>query len=117
MNRTFEFSAGMAMDVAVTLEIDLDVMTPEVATEINNFWGGADDVLDAADGDIVQAAARRAASRLLWLLLDANDADDAMAEFNQLEGWPPNGAHGIRIVDFELPTIGAVELDCYELHG
>jgi hypothetical protein len=117
MKRTFEFSAGLGLDVCVTLEVDLDVMTPELATEINNFWAGAADVLTAAGDDIIQAAARRAASRILWLLLDTDDADSAMDEFNRQEGWPPNGEHGIRIVDFDLPSMSADDLDCEELQG
>ena len=68
MKKRFKIDSGM--DTSITLEIDTVKMTPELAAEMNGFWCGAEDVLSAADGDVIQAVARRAAGRLLSLLMD-----------------------------------------------
>jgi len=111
MKRRFELSSGI--DLTITLDIDTDVMTPELAKEINSFWAGADDVLDASEGDVIQAVARRAAGPLLATLLDDWIPQYALDELGKSEGWPEK--HGITIVDHDLPNMDSDMWDVEEL--
>lgn len=97
-------------DIVVTVDVDHDKLTPEMATEINAFWTGAEERLDGADGDVVMAVIKLAAKYLMYQVLDLNawrSVANMQREFDGEEGWPPNGEHGIRLVDFE----GAPEID------
>lgn len=42
----------------VELQVDTDVLTPELATEINKFWGDAESRLDEENGDVIAVVAR-----------------------------------------------------------
>lgn len=46
----FKFSSGM--DTTITIDVDTTVMTPELASEVNAFWSGAEEVLDASDDQV-----------------------------------------------------------------
>lgn len=50
-------------------------MTADFAKEINDFWSGSEDVLDASDGCVFQAVARRAAGPLLMFLREGRPDD------------------------------------------
>ncbi|WP_199098981.1 DUF2528 family protein [Dyella sp. ASV21] len=106
-------------DIVVTLDVDHAKLTTELATEINDFWTGADDRLDAADGDVVMAVIKLAAKYLMYQVLDPTGwrhIPNMQREFDGEEGWPPNGEHGIRLVDFEgEPEIDDTTLEVTEL--
>ena len=55
---TYRVFVHLASDAEVTLQVDLDVLTPKLATEINEFWAGANQRLRAEDGDVVLAVVR-----------------------------------------------------------
>src|SRR5690348_7989298 len=107
MKKRYKLSCGM--DMTLTLDIDTDVMTPELAQEVNSFWSGAEEVLDASDGDITQAVARRAASYLWSELQDGWRPQYVTEQLAKAEGWPPQ--HGITIVDYEIPDMDPVYLE------
>lgn len=99
-----------ADDNEVLLEVDLSVFTPELATEINNFWGGAESRLFAQDGDVVQTAIRLFGARAMLQLqreggVDFEEGSPDSADFwtqhvleQEHEGWPDLSHLGIRIV-------------------
>lgn len=103
----------------VTLEVDCDVLTPELAAQINNFTTDADVRLAAAEDDVVAAVVALAASWFLSYVLDTNECLNTYGmqrEFNALEGWPPDGAHGIRLVDWDgRPDLDSTQLDLTEV--
>lgn len=125
--RTFRFDAGM--DMSVTIEVDLDVLTVDMATAIDEFWAeadevlaeingfgaAADDVLGASDGDVIVAATRRAATRLLSTLIDGYTGEWAVTQLCESEGWPPKEQLGMRVVDFELPDLRSAALKFTEI--
>lgn len=111
MSKAFKFLAGM--DISITLSVDTDVMTSEMAAEINAFWSGADEVLEAADGDVIEAVARRAAPRLIHSLVEGWTQKHAVELLSDEEGWPSN--HGITIIDFDLPDWSAENLEVERL--
>ncbi|KAF1005429.1 MAG: hypothetical protein GAK28_03181 [Luteibacter sp.] len=101
--------------MSITIEVDLDVLTVAMATEINDFWAEADEVLDASDGDVIVAATRRAASRILYTLIDGYTGEWAVTKLCESEGWPAKEQLGMRVVDFDLPDMGSVELEFTEI--
>lgn len=54
----------------VALEVDLDKLTPALASQINHFWGGAEDRLYAEDGDAVRAVIRLLGCKLIGAMLE-----------------------------------------------
>jgi hypothetical protein len=108
MIRRFKFCAGL--DVSITLDVDTSVMTDEMATEVNAFWYGKENVLSASGGDVTQAVARRAAIPLLQTLLDGCNKHFAVFQtFEDKEGWPQ--PTGISLVDYEIPELDACSLE------
>ena len=101
-------------DAEVILAVDHSCLTPDLARQINEFWTGAEERLDAADGDVVLAVIRMAGAEFLGWVLDVNSnlsVDGMQREFDELEGWG-GPICGIRLVDFD----GRPDLDstqCY----
>lgn len=115
MKKRYKLAVGFGEEISVTVEVDHDVLTPELAKEINDFWTSADEVLAAANDDIVLAAVRRAGPYLIGAVLEGCNLYGAQKELDEAEGWPPRGAHGIKIVDFEIPDMGSVDLEMEEI--
>lgn len=114
-------------DYEVTLEVDHDLLTAELATEINEFWGGDDDRLEAENGDPVKAVLRFAGSCLINQMLREGGADfdksnDTMSTYwtgwltNQ-EGWPHADELGIRCIAAEVLTPCFDDLELNEITG
>ncbi|MEI2428658.1 DUF2528 family protein [Lysobacter yananisis] len=103
----------------VTIDVDTDVLTDELATEINNFRVDADERLERAHGDVVEAVVTMAAAEFLAHVLDVirwPSIEQIQREFDGMEGWPPNGAHGIRLVRCEgRPDLDSSQLDVTEV--
>lgn len=103
----------------VTLDVDCDVLTPELATQINSFTIDADERLAAADDDVVAAVVAMAASWFLGYVLDTIESLNTYGmqrAFDALEGWPSDGAHGIRLVEWEgRPDLDSAGLVLSEL--
>lgn len=104
-------------DWEVVLEVDLDQLTVERATEINEFWSGDDDRLDDADGDVVRAVIKLAAERFIYALLEygglivcdgEQSAGWTKSDLHEQEGWggteggQPFGWCGIRLVSADV---------------
>lgn len=111
MKKRFQLIADN--DTSITLEIDTDKMTAELAKEVNNFWSGARYVLEASDGCVFQAVARRAASALLVMLIEGSSWEGAIYELSEREGWP-GGDMGIAIIDHETPDLEPDMLVCLD---
>jgi len=115
MKKQFSLSSGM--DVSIVLQIDTEKLTAEVAKEINEFWSGADSVLDAAGGCVFTAVARRATGPLLGYLMEGYNPTGAVFKLSQQEGWPDSETIGITILDHEIPDFSADTLDVIEIGG
>jgi hypothetical protein len=125
--KTFRVSTNSG-DQEVTLEVDMDKLTPALATTVNNFWGEASDRVHAEDGNVVHAVVRLYGARLIREMLDDGGAsfgkssEDLQRAWTQRmraeEGWPssdgtPHGELGIRVMDAEVeaPNFDSVDLD------
>lgn len=112
MKKRYRLESGM--DTSITVEIDTDKIPESMAAEINSFWIQADDVLEASDGDVFQAVARRAAGPLLLYLLDGYHEAGAAEMLLCNEGWPGVEVGGIAVIDHEIPVLSAVDFDVQE---
>jgi hypothetical protein len=102
--------------IEVVLDVDHDVLTPELAREINAFWTDADWRLLCAGDNPVIAVIRLAAQALMYLLLEdlPGDTRTAMREFRALEGWPADC--GITLVEFDgVPDIDSIAITVVEV--
>jgi hypothetical protein len=109
----------------VVLAVDMAVLTPELATEINNFWGNSSNRLDEQDGDVVLTAVRLFGSAAIRHMLAEGGAGFGLhnAKFSsfwtakvlelQCEGWPSAEGLGIRIVEacVDVPDFFSCEME------
>jgi hypothetical protein len=97
----------------VELQVDTDVLTPELATEINKFWGNAESRLDEENGDVVAVVARLFGALALQYFQHKGGFSlghvlteparlhwtNRVIDFS-MEGWPSTSFElGIKIVD------------------
>ncbi len=111
-------------DTYVVLEVDLDVLTEELAADINNFVSGNDDRLEREDGDVIRTAIRMFGHYVIRCFLadgricqvgpigqDNIRSTQAVLDFVG-EGWPDFEALGIVIFEayVALPDYDELEL-------
>lgn len=114
--KTYRVKADWFGDAEVTLRVDHDVLTPALATEINNFWSGAAERLSDEDGNVVRAVIRDFGATAIRYMMDNGGASFApvMNDWywtkevirDQGEGWPEWEALGILIVGAEVSSVG-----------
>lgn len=109
MKKRYKLDTGL--DTCITLEFDAAKFSEDLAREINGFWVRDDDILDASGGDVYQAVARRAAGPLLGYLLDGLNIYGAVAALSADEGWPSDLGGWMKILDYEIPALGADDFD------
>ncbi|WP_256587728.1 DUF2528 family protein [Pseudomonas sp. Irchel 3E13] len=113
-------------DFEVTLEVDLDRLTVELAQQINSFWTGAEDRLDQESGDVVRTVIRLAGLEVMCEILEDGGADFGDADtwyckktsnvLQDSEGWggmiegDDFGRCGIRVVGAEIAQPGFEDL-------
>lgn len=116
---------------SVVLEVDLDKLTPALATEINTFWGDAECRLSAEDGDVVKAVIRLYGLNLIGLMVKNGGASISPGgapwqaktwteDMQNEEGWPggdgtPHGIIGIRLLAADVQIPGFYELELTEV--
>lgn len=123
MKKIFEAKASWYNDASVILEVDFDKLTPELATEINNFWGNSKYRLMDCGNDPVRAVIRLFASRFMAFAqreggIDARDDDKFwLKRFleDQYEGWPKADELGIHVVVCNVESIGWDDVDVEEV--
>lgn len=109
MKKCYKLETGL--DTSITLEFDTAKVSEDLAREINGFWVEAGYILDASGGDVYQAVARRAAGPLLGYLLDGSNIYGAVAALSADEGWPSDLVVWMKILDYEIPALGADDFD------
>lgn len=115
--KTYRVSADWFSDAEITLQVDHDVLTQDLATEINQFWSSAADRLDQEDGDVVHAVIRLFGSAAIQhFMADGGTSFGPYANGDshctqavideQGEGWPDCAGIGILITSAEVPAVG-----------
>jgi hypothetical protein len=61
-------------DYSVTLEVDLDVLTEDRATLINEFWSSSEDRLAECDGNVQHATIRLFGQAMICIMLEQGGA-------------------------------------------
>lgn len=123
--KTYRVNAYWYDEAEVTLQVDHDVLTPALATEINQFWSGADGRLAEESGDPVRTVIRMFGAAAIRYFMD-----DGGARFNageqtgrqwteevlraQDEGWP--GVDGLGVL-ITCASVQAVDYDDVTLEG
>lgn len=97
----------------VELQVDTDVLTPELATEINKFWSNAEHRLNEQHSDVIAVVARLFGALALQYFQDkgGHSLGHSLTEAAQHhwtnrvldfaeEGWPSTSLElGIQIID------------------
>lgn len=114
--KTYIVTASFFSDAGVTLLVDHDVLTPELATEINTFWSGASGRLREENGDVVCTVVRMfGAAAIRYFMNDggarfapsSEDSHHWTAEVlkAQMEGWPDLDGLGILILSAQVDAV------------
>jgi len=112
-------------EAEVVLAVDRTVLTPELATEINNFLSSASERLNEQDGDVVLTVVRMFGSVAIAHMLSEGPAHFGMNRADQskywtekvleleYEGWPTAEGLGIRIIEacVDIPDYFSVEME------
>lgn len=112
----YRVSADLFGIAEVTLEVDLDVLTPALAAEINNFWSGAKERLQAEDGDVVRTVVRMFGEAAIRHFMADGGASFGPCPWGdrqmtaevlkaQVEGWPDIDGLGIGITAAEVSAV------------
>lgn len=126
-------------DDKVTLEVDHNLLTVEVATMINEFWSNADDRLQEESGDVVRAVIRSFGQVMINIMLmqggaefsertrspmgDQNPGPLWTADVHNEEGWGgtgdgnPFGWCGIRCIAACVSSLDFDDLQIEEVAG
>lgn len=106
--KTYRVKAAWFDDAEVTLRVNHDILTPALATEINNFWSEADARLADEDEDVVRAVIRLFGAAAIRYMMDNGGASFSPVQKDwywtkevirdQGEGWPDWESLGILIV-------------------
>lgn len=111
---TYRVVASWFNDAEVTLQVDFDVLTPELATEINTFWSDAKERLQAEDGNVLLAVIRMFGQvAIRYFMADGGASFGSTGDpywtnqviKSQAEGWPDQPGLGILIVGAEVSTV------------
>ncbi|MBF9263594.1 DUF2528 family protein [Paracidovorax cattleyae] len=98
----------------VTLQVDLDILTPELAAEINDFWTDAENRLEAEEGNVLLTVIRLFGQVAIRYYMEDGGASfgpttdtshtEAVIE-HQVEGWPAVEDLGILITAAEVSVV------------
>ena len=114
--KTYRVTADWYGDAEVLLQVDHDVLTPELATEINQFWTGADGRLAAEDDDVVRTVIRMFGAAAIRCFMDDGGARIRPSKNGdrhrtaevlkaQVEGWPDVDGLGILIMEANVSVV------------
>lgn len=113
--KTYRVKAAWFDDAEVTLRVDHDILTPALATEINNFWSEADARLAEENDDVVRAVIRLFGSRAIaFFMADGGACIGGGGDRywtgrvikEQHEGWPDVDSLGILICAVSVESVG-----------
>jgi len=112
-------------DYEVTLEVNHEMLTKEVATMINQFWSDDHWRLAAENGDVIRTVIRLFGSSMIQIMLSEGGASFGCApksgdepssywtaDMHSIEGWggtlddSPYGFCGIRVIAAEVEALG-----------
>lgn len=110
--KNFKIEATWFNDAYVIVEVNPEVLTPELATMINQFWSDSDSRLAAENDDVVRAAIRLFGTMAInWFMENGGGdyycRDDYWTNrvLENSEGWPGDAESlGIRLTEISVNT-------------
>lgn len=113
---TFRVTSYWFGESEVTLQVNFDVLTPELAAEINGFWTGAEGRLQEESGDVVRAVVRMFGAEAIRFFMDEGGVRfDSSGQGNRhwtgqvlkslVEGWPDIDNLGILILSADVSAV------------
>ncbi|WOI47710.1 DUF2528 family protein [Acidovorax sp. BLS4] len=111
---TYTVRATWFGDAEVTLQVDLDILTPELAAEINGFWSEDESRLAAEDGNVLLAVVRMFGLAAIRCYMGNGGASfgpttdryhTAAVIEHEGEGWPEVDSLGILITAAEVSVV------------
>lgn len=113
MKKTYKLEAGF--DFEITLSIDTDLMSAQLAKDITDFAGVSAFMLSQSDDDLYQVVARMAAAPLLMSLVSGYTPYAALSYLEDSEGWPAALSTMLTIKDYIIPDLDPEYLIVEEL--
>lgn len=116
--KTYTVKASWFNDAEVTLQVDHDLLTPELAKEINDFWSDASYRLRQEDEDVVRVVIRMFGARTISLAMEQGGWDfskqSVVASLRTAqevidsygEGWPKAEELGIYVIQVAADSVG-----------
>jgi hypothetical protein len=104
-------------DSVVIIEVDMDKLTEEAATEINTFWNNAERRLRKRNGNVIHVVIGLYAAEVIHKL-QVEGADEVYGEYSkfytkfmeELEGWPNNGTFKVIEASTWIPDSDELEI-------
>ena len=126
--KTYTVKASWFNDAEVTLQVGHDLLTPEMAKEINDFWSEANYRLLQEDQDVVRVVIRMFGARTISLAMEQGGWDFSKQSVvaglrtaqevidSYGEGWPKAEELGIYVIQVAADSVGFdnVELEAVE---
>ena len=116
--KTYTVKATWFSDAEVTLQVDHDILTPELAKEINDFWGDANYRLAVTSHDVVHVVIRMFGARTISHAMEQGGWDFSNQAYavglrtaqdvidRDGEGWPKAQELGISVIHAAVDCVG-----------
>ncbi|EPD41311.1 DUF2528 family protein [Delftia tsuruhatensis] len=124
--KTFTVTSTWDEYAQVTLQVDLDILTPALATEINQFWSDADWRLGKESGDVVRTVVRMFGHKAIVYMMGIGGAEVSNLAGDDFwtrsvlseddEGWPECKDLGILIIEASVGMCGYDEMELEEVN-
>lgn len=124
--KTFIVKAPWYEDAQVTLQVDLNILTPALATEINQFWSDDDWRLRKEDGDVVRTVVRMFGRKAIAYLMGIGGAEISNKTGDDFwtrsvlsdddEGWPECKDLGILIIEASVDMCDYDDVELEEVN-
>ena len=112
--KRYHVTTGDMDDIHITVEVDHDALTEELATQINRFFCDHDARLAAADDNVVHAVIKMAARYFLLTALEGDSVHGCNRELGEAEGWP-NPAP-VRLIEIDgIPEFESMDFQLEEI--
>lgn len=127
--KTYKVKASWFNDAEVTLQVDHDLLTPELAKEINDFRSDNNYRLRQEDRDVVRVVIRMFGARTISLAMEQGGwdfsnnspaaglrtAQEVIDDFR--EGWPKAEELGISVIQVAADSVGFDDVKLEAIEG
>lgn len=127
--KTYTVKATWVEGAEVTLLVDHDILTAELAKEINDFWGNNGGRLRQEGNDVVRTVIRMFGARAINLALEQggwsfsnHDQKKGLDTAQEVvdrdgEGWPKAEELGISVTAASVDSVGFDDVELEDVHA